>query len=98
LDDLDQDAELQRGLPDLQAQRAAILKAKQETAEQIAKFGAHGTAENDPDRQRLVQRLQGLGIALTDIDRQISAIPTPMAHTDRVAHVNDLVRRAGGAS
>lgn len=93
LDELDQHADAQKALPDLQAERAAILRDKAETAEQIAAFGPEGHHEANPERQRLVERHRALSLAQGDIDRAISAIPPVMS--DKAAHVEDLRRRAG---
>jgi hypothetical protein len=97
LAELDRHEEAQKALPTLQAERAAILKAKNETAAEIAKFGPSAHVESDPDRQRLVQRLHGLALALADVDARISAVPRVLAPSDKAAHVADLVRRAGAS-
>jgi hypothetical protein len=93
LAELDQHAEQQLTLPDLRAARAAVIAEKQEVATAIAAFGAAGHVETNPDRQRLVERLQALNLSLNDLNRRIDAIPV-MAACDRAALREDLERRA----
>lgn len=98
LAELDQHAEQQAALPDLQAMLAAVLREKQTVAEQIAAHGASAATEKNPDRQRLVDRLQVLAAAQRDLNARIAAIPPVMAAPDRAAHIEDLQRRTGAGA
>jgi hypothetical protein len=95
LAEIDRHAEQQKQLGDLQQMRAAVLQAKQETAEAIAVFGADGAAEKNPDRQRLVERLQALNASLVELDSRIATIRAPLHPHDRASHLEDLRRRTG---
>lgn len=90
---LDDYAEQQRQLPDLKTMRDAILRDKAEVAAAIAGFGPELYHEQNPDRQRLHDRLTAINLALAGIDAKISAIPAPLAVDDGNAHVEDLHRR-----
>jgi hypothetical protein len=79
LTELDRHTERQRQLPDLRAQRDAVLKAKREVAEQIAAVGPEGQHAQTPERQRLTDRLTALNLALDDLDHRIAAITAPIA-------------------
>ncbi len=50
LDELDVHHEAQKALPDLKAQREAVLKGKVETAEAIRAFGPEAIYQEHPDR------------------------------------------------
>jgi hypothetical protein len=63
LDELDRHAEQQKALPDLQVQRAAVTREKQEVAEAIAKFGPQGdrSASYIAARQAILEEIAKQG-------------------------------------
>jgi hypothetical protein len=103
LAELDEHAEAQRQLPGLRAKHADVLRRKQQVAEAIATYdtgGVHGlhrggASEQDPTRQALVEQLRALNLELDAVNAAIAAIPAPLAHSDRNAHLEDLQRRVG---